>query len=194
MIDNATDYDFYTTDPIAINDLLVKMPELRQKGLKVLEPCAGIGFLADRYTFLTNNKVDMYDIVKRREDIIEMDYMELNCKNKYDLIITNFPHKKAIKNRTYGFSELLNKALIDIKPNGYVCSFQRLSQLESKERYEKIYSKCPPSQIFVYSRRLKCFKEKMDDICNTSICYSWAIWHKKLDGSFDKDTKLSWIY
>lgn len=189
------DYDFYSTDPQAVNDLLAKFPQFKERGLNVLEPCAGIGTLADRYISLTGNEVTMTDIVSRRQDIIEIDYMDYEAYNRFDLIITNFPFKEATKDCPRGFSELLNKALNDIRPGGYVCSFQRLLQLESKKRYEKIYGRRRPSQILVYSHRMKCFKNgDKNQIHNNAIAYSWAIWHKDEEGFFTDETKLDWIY
>lgn len=49
--------------------------------------------------------------------------MELNCKDTYDLIITQFPIKSYNIKYNIGFSEMLIKALQDVKCNGYVCSF-----------------------------------------------------------------------
>lgn len=65
-----------------------------------------------------------------------MDYMDLDCAGVYDLIITNLPYKSSTAKNPIGFSELLIKALKDVAPDGYVCSFQRLLSLESKKRYE----------------------------------------------------------
>ena len=187
-------YDFYATSPIAVNHLLKEMPQLKQCK-KVLEPCAGIGTLADRFTKLTGTPVDMYDIVSRREDINECDYMELDCKDKYDLIITNFPFKESTKKEPTGFSELLVKALKDVAPGGYVCSFQRLLQLESVKRYDRIYAKYKPEIIYVYSFRMKCYNNgNFDEIYQSAVAYTWTVWHKDLNGNFSKETKLDWIH
>lgn len=189
------EWDFYSTDKQAVNDLLGKIPQLGERGLKVLEPAAGIGSIADRYKLITKNDVDMYDIVSRREDILECDYMKLDAYNKYDLIITNFPYKNATKASPIGFSQLINKALNDIKPGGYVASFQKLLQLESKSRYEEIYGKKKPEWIFVYSHRMKCYKNGDEkEVYNSAVAYSWVVWHKDENGFFSKETKLDWIY
>jgi tRNA1(Val) A37 N6-methylase TrmN6 len=186
------DYDFYNSDPQTINDLLAKMPQLGYEDLNVLEPCAGLGVLGDRYASLTGNRVTMVDIKARRQDIIEANYMDYDAYNRFDLIITNFPYKEATSDNPRGFSELLNKAFNDVKLNGYVCSLQRLTHLESKKRYEKIYGRRPPQQVFIYSHRLKCFKDK--SLVNTTVPYCWAVWHKDENGFFTKETKLDWIY
>ena len=189
------DYDFYATSPQAVNDLLAKMPELGEKGLKVLEPCAGIGTLADRYTELSGNPVDMWDICARREDIGESDYMKLDCKGQYDLIITNFPFRESTAKEPIGFTQLLLKALSDVKPGGYVCSFQRLLQLESKKRFENIYSKRKPEKIYVYSHRVACYSNgDFTKKISSAVAYCWVIWHKDENGFFSKETMLDWIY
>ena len=187
--------EFTATDPQAINDLLRKMPELGRQGLKVLEPAAGVGTLADRYEKLTKNKIDKYDIVSRREDIIEQDYIKLNCKNQYDLIITNFPYQMANGTNPIGYSQLLKKALIDVRPGGYVANFQRLAQLESKQRYEDIYGKYKPYKIFVYSKRINCYNNgDFNQKVQGSIAYSWVVWKKDEQGYFMNKTELDWIY
>lgn len=186
--------NFYTTDPIAFNHLLVKMPQLRQCNF-ILEPCAGNGILADRISSLLKKDVDKYDVISRRKDIKEQNYLELNCKDEYDLIVTNFPDTESNKNNPIGYCELLSKALNDIAPDGYVCNFQKLKQLESKTRYEKIYSKYKPEIVFVYTFRMKCYNNgDMDQVYSPGIAYSWAVWHKDINGQFSKETKMDWIY
>lgn len=170
------------------------MPEL-VNCKRVLEPCAGIGSISDRFTELTGTKVDTYDILSRREDITQIDYMDLDCAGVYDLIITNFPYKNSTAKNPIGFSELLVKALKDVAPDGYVCSFQRLLSLESKKRYEQIYYKYKPEKIYVYSHRMACYANgDMSKKINSSIAYAWFVYHKGLDGKFSEVTTLNWIY
>lgn len=187
--------NYLATDPQAVNDLLGKMPELKIRGLNVLEPAAGNGVLADRYKLLTHNEVDMFDIEPRRDDIEQQDYMKLDCKGKYDLILTSFPSEMADKNNPIGYSQLLRKALIDVKYGGYVANFQKLAQLESKQRYQDIYGKYKPYKILIYSRRISCYKNgDLSQKVQGAVAYSWAIWRKDEDGFFSKETKLDWIY
>lgn len=196
--EERAEWDYYSTDPDCVNDLLNKEPQLVNSNFKYLEPCAGAGAIADRFEQLTKIKMDQYDIFPHKEGIIQQDYMKLNSAGQYDVIITNFPYKMATKASPIGFSQLLNKALRDIKPNGYVCSFQKLLQLESKARYEEIYARFKPEKIYVYVKRVKCYRggdtEKYKDM-NSTICYSWVIWHKDEKGFYsNKETKLDWIY
>lgn len=170
------------------------MPELKLCE-NVLEPAAGNGIVADRFKELTGKNVDMYDIVSRRSDIIEQDYLELDCAGKYDLIITNFPYSEKDKNHPIGFSELINKALKDLKPGGYFCSFQRLLHLESQKRFEKIYSWAKPERVYVYAFRINCFSNgDLNQKVAGAVAYTWTVWHKDENGEFSKNTTLDWIY
>lgn len=194
--EERAEWDYYSTDPNCVNDLLSKMPELYNPNLKVLEPCAGAGAIANRFEELTDNKVDKYDIMPHAAGIEQCNYMELDSKDKYDVIITNFPYKSSTKTNPIGFNELLLKALDDVKCGGYVISFQRLLQLESQKRWKEIYEKYRPSKVYVYVHRVKCFKDgdaEKYKTMNSTICYSWVVWEKEFDGSFAKKTELDWI-
>lgn len=162
------------------------MPELGERGINVLEPCAGAGVLADRYVSRTGNEITMCDISSRRPDIREIDYMKLECHNYYDLIITNFPYND--------YNRLVRKALDDIKPDGYVAVLTRLVALESKQRYEQIYGRRKPEKVLIFARRLKCFESRPSDLIHTDKPFCWIVWHKDNNGFFSKETKLDWIY
>lgn len=97
--------DYYTTDPRFINHLIEKEPWLKNPELKILEPSAGGGVLVDRFFELTGNKMDAYDLIARREDIIEQNYFTADFSNKYDVILTNPPYLKDTIKTTEGLSE-----------------------------------------------------------------------------------------
>ena len=78
--------DYYATDPRFINHLIEKEPWLKNPELKILEPSAGEGILVDRFFELTGNRMDAYDLIKRRNDIIEQNYFTADFSNKYDVI------------------------------------------------------------------------------------------------------------
>ena len=87
------EWDYYDSDPEAINSLLAKLPYLKNPNLKVLEPCAGTGKFIERFENLVKIKVDKYDICVREgtTDILQSDFIRSDFYNKYDLIISNFP-------------------------------------------------------------------------------------------------------
>ena len=43
------EWDYYDSDPEAINSLLAKLPRLKNPNLKVLDPCAGTGKFIERF-------------------------------------------------------------------------------------------------------------------------------------------------
>ncbi len=83
--------------------------------------------------------------------------------------------------------------LTGIKMGGYVCSFQKLLQLESKNRYDKIYSKYKPETVFIYTKRRSCWKNNDSSRKDGAVCYSWVVWHKTEDMK-NTETKLKWIF
>lgn len=186
--------DYYATDPHFINHLLEKEPWLKNPDLKILEPSAGEGVLVDRFYELTGNKMDAYDLIARRDDIIERDYFTADFSNKYDVILTNPPYLKDTAKTTTGLADYILKALKEVKVGGTVIMFLKTLHLESKVRYEKIFKNYPPSKLYVYADRISCYKNNDTTLPQGAISYSVFMWcNKKEDGSFDKDTKLDWI-
>lgn len=187
--------EYYSTDPIFINHLLEVEPWLKNPDLKILEPAAGECALVDRFFELTGNKMDAYDLIKRREDVIEQDYFDMDFSDKYDVILTNPPYIRDTSKSTRGLSDFIVKNLKEVKIGGSVILLLKTLHLESKMRYDKIYKNCPPSKIYVYTKRITCYKDGLSENKTTgAVSYSIFIWkNKKEDGSFDKGTILDWI-
>lgn len=184
--------DYYATDKRAIKHLLKKEPQLNNKDFKVLEPCAGEGILSDEWERLVGTKMDLYDLIQRREDVIQANYFKTDFKDKYDLIITNPPY--AIGSRSNpGLADLIVKALNEVKEGGYVCMFLKTLHLESKTRYEKIFKNYPPARLHVYSPRISCYKNNDTNLPQGAISYTWFVWHKLKDMNFESPTILDWI-
>lgn len=186
--------DYYATDPRFIDHLIEKEPWLKNPELKILKPSAGEGILVDRFFELTGNRMDAYDLIKRRNDIIEQNYFTADFSNKYDVILTNPPYLKDTIKTTEGLSEYILKALKEVKVGGTVIMFLKTLHLESKVRYEKIYKHYPPSKLYVYADRISCYKNNDTSSPQGAISYTIFMWtNKKEDGTFDKDTKIDWI-
>lgn len=68
----------------------------------------------------------------------------------------------------------------------------RIQVLESNARYEEIYSKFPPSRVYVYVDRITCSKTGYfdDDKNRNSMCYAWFVWDKHNNSN---NTLLHWI-
>lgn len=184
--------DFYASDVRSAIHLFNKLPFLKNYN-NIVEPCAGDGTLANKISEITGKNVDKYDLLSRRDDIVEKNYFELDIKDKYDLIITNPPYKKGSKANP-GLTEMILKMLDDLKPNGYLCFLLKTLHLESQDRYNKIYSKMPPERVIVYAPRISCYRNNDTSLPQGAISYSWFIWHKQEDGTFiNQPPKLYWI-
>lgn len=192
-INDRQSEDYYATDKRAINHLLEKEPQLNNISFKVLEPCAGEGILNDAWYDIVGTKMDMYDLISRRDDIIEANYFNKDFSNQYDLIITNPPYAKGSKTKP-GLADLIVKSLFEVKENGYVCMFLKTLHLESKERYEKIFKNYPPTRLHVYSPRISCYKNNDTSLPQGAISYTWFVWHKLTEMNFEGPTILDWIY
>ena len=103
--------NYYSTDPIVVNHLLEREEWLKNPNLKILEPAAGECSLVDRFYELTGNKMDAYDLISRREDVIQQNYFEKDFSNIYDVIFTNPPYERDSSNTNTGLADFIVKAL-----------------------------------------------------------------------------------
>ena len=72
--------------------------------------------------------IDTIDIRQDSKAAVKADYLLTDCRNKYDIIITNPPWCLAM--------EFIKKAIDDVKENGVVIMLLRLNFLGSKDRNE----------------------------------------------------------
>lgn len=170
--------DFYATDPTAIDDLL----EREKFDENIWECAVGQGHLAE--------KLKQHGYKVKCSDIVDRGYSETEIidflKEKHNFngdIITNPPYKYC--------TEFILNALNNITDGHKVAMFLKIQTLEGQKRYEKIYSKCPPKTIYVYSKRKNCAKNgDFDKYTSSAVCYAWFIWVK---GEYEH-TELKWIY
>ena len=167
--------DFYATDPIAIHKLL----NYESFNKNIWEYAVGMGHLSDQ---LANYGFNVFcsDIVNRGVENMQLiDFLKTNRKFDGD-IITNPPYKYC--------SEFILKALEVIPVGNKVAMFLKLTTLEGQKRYEEIYSKYPPKNVYVFSKRIECAKNgKFKG--ESAVCYAWFIWEKGYKG----ETILRWI-
>ena len=171
-------YDFYATNPIAIDKLLKK----ETINHKVWECACGKLHLANRLKEV-GYKVRCSDIVNRLSDknIEIIDFLKYEGRWGGD-IITNPPYSLA--------KEFVLKA-IDVVECGYkVYMFLKLLFLESQNRYKDLFSKYPPKNIYVFSKRINCaingdFKQDSE----SAQCYAWYVWEKGYKGL----PKVDWL-
>lgn len=125
-------YDFYATDPVAI-DLLTKKVELPKQ---ILEPACGSGCLSIRLEGLGHD-VKSFDIVNRGFGM-ERDFFSITeppFSGDY-AIVTNPPYKFAL--------QFVLHSLEIVPDGGLVCMFLKTTFAEGKGRYKDLFRKYPP--------------------------------------------------
>ncbi len=142
----------------------------------ILEPCCGDGamsevlkkhghsvFSSDLYNRGYGNQHDFFDV-----------------KNRYDNIVTNPPFNIAEEVFHHAWELANNK----------VALLLRTAFLESKRRWENIFSKNPPYRVLVFTERLSMYPKGAIVTGGGTTSYSWFIWDK--DDESD-DTIINWI-
>lgn len=167
-------YDYYATDPIAI-DYLLKYESFDNN---IWECACGEGNLSKR--------LEEYGFNVRSTDLIYRGYGEKESVNflyqteKFDGdIITNPPYKLT--------NEFVLKALDLTKRK--VAMFLKIQFLETQRRYKDIFSKYPPSVIYIFPKRMKCYKNNRPTTYKGGIVFVWIIWDNEHSG----ETVIRWI-
>lgn len=109
-----------------------------------------------------------------------INFLEYSGKYNGD-IITNPPYKFC--------HQFILKALEVIEVGHKVAMFLKLTTLEGQKRYNLIYSKFPPKTIYVYVKRIGCYKNGDTNISDLAVAYAWFVWVK---GS-KTDPVIKWI-
>ena len=173
--------DFYATDGIAIDKLL----KVEKPSNFIWECACGAGHLSERL------KEYGYEVFS--SDIIDRGYYGTNIKDflteenldsDFD-ILTNPPYKYA--------KEFVLKALDLVSEGRKVYMFLKLTFLEGKARFNEIFNKYPPKNIYVFSERVACAKngqfDKIKELGGSAVAYAWFVWQKGFKG----DTIIKWI-
>jgi hypothetical protein len=135
-------------------------------------------------TFSRNNRIAVFDeIFHQMTGLFSDDYPY----NSVDYIIMNPP---------YSTIEPFTIRALEIAEKG-VLMLARLQFLEGKGRYENILSENPPTDVYVYVDRIKCYKNgDFSQTESSAQAYAWFFWNKEKEEKEekeDKETKLHWI-
>ena len=180
--DERVEYDFYATDPKAVEKLLLKYSI---NGNKILEPCVGNGNIADTIKKFYTNVTDVtgVDIVDRGyPNTIVHDYLTWETDEKFDCIITNPPYSLAGEFVEKSM-ELLNEGYDEEGlPKGQLIMFLKIQFLEGAKRKE-LFEKYPPKYIYVFRNRMATWNngEPLDPNGKrwaTTMCHAWFVWEK----------------
>lgn len=176
--------DYYVTPIDKIINFIDSFVEVEEdfEG-KILDPCAGGDINNHPMSYPEALKRCGYtniDTIDIREDSlanIKGDYLKMDCKDKYNIIITNPPFNIA--------REIIEKALDDVKEDGFVIMLVRLNFFGSKARRD-MWERQMPKYSFVHSKRLSF----TDDGKTDSIEYQHLVFQK---GFYPEFTQLKVI-
>lgn len=174
--------DYYATDPIAIDLLLMK----EKPSENVWECACGEGHMAKKLEE-HGYKVFCTDLVDRGYGLGLVDFLKFNAQEEfYGDIITNPPYKFA--------KDFVLKAL-ELLKEGHKCyMLLKLTFLEGIDRYKELFSKYPPKMIYGFPKRVMCAKngefERMKAGGGSAVAYAWFVWEKGYTGL----PRFDWLY
>ncbi len=169
------EHDFYATSPEAVEMLL----EHETLDHYLWEPACGEGHISQcllKHGYIVRST----DLIDRGYGTSGIDFLKEDVKAQGD-IITNPPYRYA--------TEFILKALELVEEGHHVYMFLKLTALEGQKRYKNIYSKYPPKTVYVFSKRVNCWKNGEPDDEGSAVAYAWYVWEKGYTGP----TTLKWI-
>lgn len=190
--DDREENDFYSTDPDCVRDLL----KVETFSNTILEPCCGTGNIS-KVLEEAGYSVTSTDLIDRGYGRGGVDFFKeypiIDCD-----IVTNPPFGLA--------TEFVDKCLHDMTPNHKLALFLKLQFLEGQDRFNKIYKLGHLKKIYIYSKRVACYKndemwQKNDDgsfkldrngnkiKTQSAVCYAWYIF----DLSYNGKPEIDWI-
>lgn len=183
--------DFYSTDPDCIDDLFA----VEEFSDTILEPCCGSGNLSKKMEEYGKKVIstDLYDHGYGKSGIDFFTYKDIDCD-----LITNPPYTCQ--------TEIVDHALKVLRPGRKMAMFLKIQFLEGQERLEKIYKQMKLKTVYVYSKRVACYKNderyqknedgtfKLDRDGNkkkigSAACYCWFIF----DTTYNGFPTIKWI-
>ena len=185
--------DFYATDPEALQKLLDHCSAWLYNTLDMIKPsvgkiqdkihlvmpiweCAcGNGNLAE---VLVNNGFIVWatDLKDRGYgQNRNIDFLN-TIKTNNPVILTNPPYSLA--------TEFIENALEILPEGGLYIALMNITYLAGQKRYQRVYSKGNLREIYVFSKRIECWKngEKPKDKCGSIANYAWYVFQKGYNG------------
>jgi hypothetical protein len=164
--------DFFPTPDWATYALIENEPFVGE----IWEPACGDGAMA-RVLALRGNPVFATDLYDRGFGQSGIDFLRSNRVAVN--VVTNPPYNAAegfvragVKNARHKFALLL-----------------RLAFLEGANRANTIFSKCPPSRVWVFSERITFYPAGAIRKGTGTTAYAWFVW----DREASRGTELKWF-
>lgn len=112
------------------------------------------------------------DLVDRGyPDTIVKDFLTVNKSVDCD-IITNPPYNIVNKFVLHALELTGNK----------VAMFLKIQFLESIGRYETIFKDFPPARVYIFVKRMECYRNGDNVHRGSAVCYAWFVWDKSYTG------------
>lgn len=142
----------------------------------IWEPACGDGSMS-RVLETIGNEVFSSDLFDRGYGQTGIDFLSADLQ--FDNIITNPPYNSAEGFVRAGIRNSRNKFALLL----------RLAFLEGANRAKTIFSKTPPTTVWVFSERITFYPAGAIKKGNGTTAYSWFVWDKHKIGS----TELKWF-
>lgn len=189
--------DFYATPPEEVKNILNVLDIPFKKEDIILDNSCGAGHLIQGILNYFEGKeqpiiigTDIKDRFKERPNIdikvgAAYDFLNDSYNCGYDMVdysIINPPYSIA--------TPFIQKSIV--MSNKGVLALLRLQFIETQKRYEEIFSKCPPTDIYVYVDRINCAKNgEFKNNGNSAQAYAWFWWDLSKDNK--EQSTLKWI-
>lgn len=145
-----------------------------------LEPAANRGYMVKSLSdFFHVTGSDIFDYGSGFEVRNFLDPNSYDA-NSFDWVITNPPFIQA---------EFFLKHGLRVAREG-VAIFTRTVFIESKGRFERVFSKTPPTYFLPYVERVPLVKGRVDIKAVTATSYCWLVWDKRV---VQEGTELKWL-
>lgn len=175
--------DFYATDPVALERLLDGCSDwlldifTDAKDTAVWECACGNGNLADK---LLHRRFNVWatDLKDRGYGMSGVDFLQTTRtpEDGINVIITNPPYSLA--------NEFILHAL-DILPEGGVyVALMNITYLAGQKRYNAIYSKGSLRDIYIFSKRIECWRNNDRETYGNKamVDFAWYVFQKGFKG------------
>lgn len=142
----------------------------------IWEPACGDGAMSDVLAE-TGNKVTSSDLYDRGYGEAGHDFLTTSRGSAN--IITNPPFNSAEGFVTSGLRSAERKFALLL----------RLAFLEGANRANTIFSKSPPSRVWIFSERITFYQKGAVQAGSGTTAYAWFVWDRSHDGG----TELKWL-
>lgn len=120
--------------------------------------------------------------IKQRERLEKYSYTEVLYGGQADFLSGDYPYNKVdyiIMNPPYSTIEPFVIRGLEIAQKGLLV-LGRLQFLEGKSRYDNILKDNPPTDVYIYVDRIKCYKNgDFSQTESSAQAYAWFYWDKE---------------